>query len=90
MASVAKLKDGSLQLQGHGDVIGPEAVLRSPVLAKVAQHARNGAVKALPVKVDVVLLWLSAFVANDKSLEGLSGKQLAGTLMVRTSDCTSA
>eukprot|EP00892_Ulva_mutabilis_P005783 jgi/Ulvmu1/3577/UM168_0009.1 len=81
MAAIVKLKDGSLQLQGSGEVIPADMVMRSPMLAKVSQHARNGAVKPLPVKTELVGLWLSVAAEEEKRLEKLSAKQLAGVLM---------
>lgn len=86
MATIVKLRDGSLQLQGCGDVISDDVVARSKVLAQLSQHARKGAVKSLPVKAELVLSWLSVALAEDKRVHDLSAKQLATAIVVRTPD----
>lgn len=81
-ASVEVVENGSLLLQGHGDLLKNDVVLRSNALTNAAKDSHPGAIRRLSVSTETVLLWLSVVEEGDKQLPNLSARQFARVLKV--------
>lgn len=81
-ASVEVGENGSLLLQGHGDLLKTDVVLRSNALTNAAKDSHPGAIRRLSVSTETVLLWLSLVEDGDKQLTHLSARQFARALKV--------